>query len=128
MLQVPKVAAVLYAQKMKIQELRAASTKFDITRSQKLELLWRIAETGTDMGFDKMGNSIMLNPQVSVAAIREMNLMVGDHEAQKTEVTVTKVERTEAELVERIRTLRSEFESLVAIEGEVEETTPGGSP
>jgi len=119
MLKIPKVAAVLYAQKMRVTELRAASTKFDITKSQKLELLWKIAETGADMGFDKMGNAIMLNPGVSVAAIREMNTMVGDHEATKSEVVVTKIDRTESELIERIRMLRNEFENLVAIDGEV---------
>lgn len=119
MLKQPKVAAVLYANKMKVVELRASSTTFNITRSQKLELLWKIAETGADMGFDKMGNQIMLNPGVSVTAIREMNLMVGDHEATKSEVQITKIDRTEAELVERIRMLRNEFENLVAIDGEL---------
>lgn len=90
---------------------------FEVNKTDKMKLLWRIAKAGTEKGYDKTGNEVMVNPQVSVQAIAQLNQMQG-HNAP-TEISITKIEKSEKELEASIRALQDEYNQLLAIEGEV---------
>ena len=102
---------------MALEHHYLGNNDFTVTKTDKMELLWKIAKAGAERGYDKQGNEVMLNPQTSVSAIAQLNAMQG-HNAP-TEVKVTKVEKSEEELKDSIQQLRQEFEDLLAIEGEV---------
>ena len=120
MLRSDRVQLELRLQRKDLRELAVASKEFDISKAKKMEVLWEIAKGGIERGFDKMGNSIMLNPQASTQAIRELNVMQGHHAPVQQEVTVTHETRTEKEIRGRIAELTAEFQQLTAIDGECE--------
>lgn len=74
---------------------REQKEKFTVSFQEKQELLLKIATYGIDFkiagGQDQDAEDLKLqqiNPSASVAAIKELNLMSGDHAATKVEATV----------------------------------------
>jgi len=119
----PKVQWHIANMELELEHHYLGSNDFTVTKTDKMELLWKIAKAGAERGYDKQGNEVMLNPAVSVSAISQLNAMQG-HNAP-TEVTVTKVDKSEEELKESIARLKAEFEELMAIEGECELVSSG---
>ena len=100
----------------------SATPDFRISKSERLELLWRIAEGGAERITDKEGNMIMAAPAVSVSAIRTINDMLpGSLAPKEVEVTHKVDTRSETEIRANIARLNSEYASLIAIDGEVTE-------
>ena len=98
----------------------SADPDFRVSKSERLELLWRIAEGGAERITDKEGNMIMSAPAVSVSAIRTINDMVpGSLAPKEVEVTHKVDSRTEEEIRANITRLNKEYQSLIAIDGEV---------
>ena len=88
------------------------------TKTERIELLWQIAQDGASKIYDKEGNEVMMAPATSVSAIRSINEMVSGSLAPKeVEVTVKDDTRTEAEIRANILKLTAEYNSLAVIEG-----------
>jgi len=94
---------------------------FIVTKAERIELLWSIAQKGASLIYDKEGNEVMSAPATSVSAVRTINDMVAGSLAPKEiEVTVKDDTRSEAEIRENIAKLTQEYESLAIIEGVTE--------
>lgn len=113
MLKSEKVQIEIARRKRQIHLFRAVSDQFGISRQQKMELLWEIALAGAERGIDREGNRIMVNPHAAIAAIKEMNIMAGDHAPEKQELFVTHDERPVAEIQAHIVELKNEFDQLM---------------
>lgn len=99
--------------------------RFDVSKDDRMELLWSIAQGGAERIIDKEGNAIFMNPAVSVSAIRTLNEMIpGSVAPTQVEITHKRETRTELEVMQDIRTLQAEINSL-ALEGEYETLTDG---
>ena len=70
----------------------------------------QVALAGCQMGTDRYGNQVMLNPQVAVAAIALLNKMQGHHAPEKVEVT--QIDKSEVELRASIAKLQQEYNQL----------------
>lgn len=98
--------------------------RFDVSKDDRMELLWSIAQGGAERIIDKEGNAIFMNPAVSVSAIRTLNEMIpGSIAPTQVEVTHKRETRTELEVMQDIKSLQAEINSL-ALEGEYEAISP----
>ena len=89
-----------------------------VTKTERIELLWQIAQDGASKIYDKEGNEVMMAPATSVSAIRSINEMISGSLAPKeVEVTVKNDTRTESEIRANILKLTAEYNSLAVIEG-----------
>ena len=117
---VRKVKLALAQRSAEYARNMGANPDFQVSKSERLELLWNIAKTGAERITDKEGNMIMAAPAVSVSAIRTINDMVpGSLAPKEVEVTHKVDNRTEEEIRENIARLNEEYQSLIAIDGEV---------
>ncbi len=92
--------------------------RFDVSKDDRMELLWEIAQGGAERIIDKEGNAVFMNPAVSVSAIRTLNEMIpGSIAPTQVEVTHKRETRNEAQVLADIRALQSEINDL-ALEGE----------
>ena len=95
---------------------------FAVSKPERLELLWKIANQGVELIYDKEGNQVMQSPATSVSAVRTINEMtVGSLAPKELDVNI-KVEdkRNELELRASIEELTREYTKLAAIEGVTE--------
>jgi len=94
---------------------------FTKSKEARLEFLWKVAENGASLIYDKEGNEIMMSPAVSVAAVRAMNDMIEGSYAPK-EITHkhTTETRSEQEIRDNIKKLNAEYAQLAVIEGVTE--------
>lgn len=91
---------------------------FNVSKEDRMELLWLIAQGGAERITDKEGNMVFMNPAVSVSAIRTINEMLpGSLAPKEVEITHKQDIRTEQEIRESIAKLNKEYQSLVAIDG-----------
>jgi len=96
--------------------------EFAVTRGERIELLWNLAQEGVSKIYDKEGNEVMMAPATAVSAVRTINDMVAGSLAPKEiEVTVKNDTRSEEEIRANIAKLTAEFNSLTAIEGVTEQ-------
>jgi len=95
---------------------------FAISKPERLELLWRIANQGIELIYDKEGNQVMSAPATSVSAVRTINEMLPGSLAPKEVDINVKVEdkRTEQEIRDSIQALTAEYTKLASIEGVTE--------
>lgn len=92
--------------------------RFDVTKDDRMELLWSIAQGGAERIIDKEGNAVFMNPGVSVSAIRTLNEMIpGSIAPTQVEITHKRETRTEAEVMNDIKSLQADINAL-ALEGE----------
>jgi len=92
--------------------------RFDVSKDDRMELLWNIAQGGAERIIDKEGNAVFMNPGVSVSAIRTLNEMIpGSVAPTQVEITHKRETRTEAEVMQDIKSLQAEINGL-ALEGE----------
>ena len=118
---IPKVQAEIARRKSELADFVANQDNLaGVSKEMKAELLWEVAQACAERGFDKMGNSILVNPQATIQAIRELNLMVGHHAPTITEQKVEVTHRSEEEVRARIAELTQQYKELVAIDGECE--------
>lgn len=116
MLRSKSVQWLIAQRKRRISELRALEAQdFNISKSAKMELLWEIAKAGTERGFDKQGNSVMLNPQSSIQAVAQLNQMQGHNAPTEVDVRVHDETRSEKEIVAHIQELRAEMDDLLSL-------------
>jgi len=87
-----------------------------VTKAEVARMFLDIANAGTERGFDREGNSMMINPGSANTALSNINKMYG-YEAP-TETVVTKVERTELEIVASVQSLQAELGELLALEAD----------
>ena len=93
---------------------------FNVSKEDRLELLWMIAQGGAERITDKEGNMVFMNPAVSVAAVRTINEMLpGSLAPKEIEITHKQDNRSEQEIRDNIAKLNAEYQSLVAIDGQV---------
>lgn len=117
MLRSKRVQWAIAQRKREINELKALECQdFHVSKSAKMELLWEIAKAGTERGFDKQGNSVMLNPQSSIQAVAQLNQMQGHNAPTEVDVRVHDETRSEKEIIEHIQELRNEMDDLLSIE------------
>ena len=96
--------------------------EYSVSRGERIELLWNLAQRGVSLIYDKEGNEVMSAPATAVSAVRTINEMVAGSLAPKEiEVTVTDDTRSEQEIRDNIAKLTKEFNSLTAIEGVTEQ-------
>ena len=100
---------------------------FNITKTDRLNMLWLIAKRGTEDLYDKEGNCLMQNPAASISAIRTISDLVGDWapKEQHVKVEVTHKDISEQQLDADIHALTAEYERLqdMTTEEEVREIT-----
>lgn len=95
--------------------------EFSVTRGERIELLWNLAQEGVRKIYDKEGNEVMMAPATAVSAVRTINDMVAGSLAPKEiEVTVKDDTRSEQEIRDNIAKLTAEYNSLAVIEGVTE--------
>jgi len=100
------------------EEVQSSKKKFTVTKEDRLNLLWYIAEQGTKAIYDREGNEIMANAPASVAALRTMNDMVDDSFSAKPASVVvshnthTVDTRTESEISSNIKKLLQKYDRL----------------
>ena len=98
------------------------SPDFVVSKPERLELLWGIAEKGVEMIYDKEGNQVMSSPATSVSAVRTINEMVtGSLAPKEIDITVKDDTRTEAEIRANIARLTKQYHDLAVIEGVTED-------
>ncbi|RKZ99017.1 MAG: hypothetical protein DRQ42_08375 [Gammaproteobacteria bacterium] len=96
------------------------ASDFDVSKADRMELLWIIAQGGAERITDKEGNMVFMNPAVSVSAIRTINEMLpGSLAPKEVEITHKVDNRSEQEIRDNIAKLNAEYQSLVAIDGQV---------
>ena len=95
---------------------------FTVSKPERLELLWKIANQGIELIYDKEGNQVMSAPATSVSAVRTINEMLPGSLAPKEIDINVKVEdkRTEQEIRDSIQALTAEYTKLASIEGVTE--------
>lgn len=112
---VPKVKAEVARRKgLMLAFINENINKPVISKHEIAELYWEVAKAGAERGFDKEGNSIMLNPGSTNTALAGLGKLYG-YDAP-VEVVHTKVERTEVEIVANVQALQAELNALLAIE------------
>lgn len=95
---------------------------FAVSKPERLALLWKIANQGVELIYDKEGNEVMQSPATSVSAVRTINEMVAGSLAPKELDISVKIEdtRSEQEIRDSILALTAEYSKLAAIEGVTE--------
>jgi hypothetical protein len=114
MLRSEKVQIAIAKRKEQIQLFSAGNDTFTISKADRIQVLWDIAQKCTQEGFDREGNRIMVNPSAAIAAIREINLMTGAHAPEQKEMTVVQEKRSEAEIRQSIIELQQEAQLLLS--------------
>lgn len=104
---------------------KSLSTKmpdFRVSKPERLELLWKIANQGVELIYDKEGNQVMQSPATSVSAVRTINEMVAGSLAPKEVDINVQVQdtRSEQEIRASIEKLTHEYNKLASIEGVTE--------
>ena len=118
MLKSEKVQIEIARRKGQMHLFNAGNNTFNLSISDRVRLLWSIAQAGTGNKYDANGNEVMISPQASVNALREINLMMGDNAPTEVEVSVSTVDvRTESEVHENIQQLVHEFKNLPESDG-----------
>ena len=96
--------------------------RFDVSKEDRVQLLWKIAQEGVEKTYDKEGNQVMASPATSVSAVRAINEMLpGSLAPKEVELTIQNDTRSEEEIRNNIAKLTKEYNSLVAIEGVTEQ-------
>lgn len=95
---------------------------FRVSKPERLELLWKIANQGVELIYDKEGNQVMQSPATSVSAVRTINEMVAGSLAPKEVDINVQVQdtRSEQEIRASIEKLTHEYNKLASIEGVTE--------
>ena len=113
MLKSEKVQIEIARRQGKIHLFKPGNNTFNLSRTDRLRLLWSIAQAGSNNKYDARGNQVMMNPQSSVNALREYNLMMGDNAPTEVQIAVTTVDtRTEPEVHADIQKLIIEVKNL----------------
>lgn len=115
MLKSEKVAIEIARRKGQMDLFKQNNDTFNISREERIKLLWSIAQAGAERGYDRQGNKIMMNPAAAISAVREINLMMGDNAPDKVEVSLMPDNRTESEIIQSIRQLTHEAEALTGL-------------
>lgn len=106
------------AKRMKNGTVYNKGVEFIVSKPERIEILWGIAQKGVELIYDKEGNQVMSSPATSVSAVRTINEMVAGSLAPKeVEVTVKDDTRTEAEIRANIARLTKQYNELSVIEG-----------
>jgi len=87
---------------------------FTVAKQDRVRLLWKVANQGAEMIYDKEGNEVMSNPATTVSAIRTINDMLpGSLAPKELDVNVTVEDRrTEAEIADNISLLMQKYTAL----------------
>lgn len=123
--QINKVSKVQRAIAMRTRVLAKNVGKmpdFAVSKPERLELLWKIANQGIELIYDREGNQVMQSPATSVSAVRTINEMLPGSLATKELDINVKIEdkRTELEIRESIQALTAEYTVLASLEGVTE--------
>jgi len=114
---VPRVRlAYEHREQMSLKFVDGAMSNPVVTKTEIARMFLDIANAGTERGFDKEGNSIMINPGSANTALSSINKMYG-YDAP-VEVVHTKVERTEVEIVANVQALQTELNALLALDAD----------
>jgi len=117
MMAVPRVRlAYEHREQMSLKFVDGAMSNPVVTKTEIARMFLDIANAGTERGFDKEGNSIMINPGSANTALSSINKMYG-YDAP-VEVVHTKVERTEVEIVANVQALQTELNALLALDAD----------
>ena len=87
---------------------------FNVAKQDRVRLLWKVANRGAELIYDKEGNEVMSNPATTVSAIRTINEMLpGSLAPKELDVNVTVEDRrTEAEIADNISVLMQKYSAL----------------
>ena len=119
-LKVPKVhKEMVFREEKTLKFVDGAMNDPVITKQEIARMYVEIANAGMERGFDRDGNSIMMNPGAANTALGNINGMYGYN--APTEVIETKVTRTEIEIQASVQALQTELGAL--LEMEVDEET-----
>ena len=119
-MKIPKVNAMfMHRDSMAMKFVDGAMNDPVITKQEIARMYVEIANAGMERGFDRDGNSIMMNPGAANTALSNVNGMYGYN--APTEVIETKVTRTEIEIQASVQALQTELGAL--LEMEVDEET-----
>ena len=117
LLDIPKVKAEVARRKgLMLAFINENINKPVISKHEIAELYWEVAKAGAERGFDKEGNSIMLNPGSTNTALAGLGKLYG-YDAP-VEVVHTKVERTEVEIVANVQALQAELNALLTLDAD----------
>jgi len=106
---------------LQVERSKREIPDYEVSKSKRLQFLWRLAEGGAERIYDREGNHVMANPAVSISAVRAINDMTtGSYAPKEVEVTVKDDTRTEAEIRANITKLTEQYNSLAVIEGVTE--------
>lgn len=94
--------------------LDASTTAMDLVPlEERVKLLWAIAQEGAGKIYDKEGNEIMMNPTVSVAAIKAITDISGEWAPKESHVDVAvRDTRTVSEIKDNVESLMAEYTVL----------------
>jgi len=124
-MKIPKIATMFeHRDKMAMKFVDGAINNPVITKQEIARMYIEIANAGMERGFDREGNSIMMNPGSANTALSNVNQMYGYNEATKVEVT--KINRTEIEIQASVQALQAELGALLDLE--CEEVSHGSNP
>lgn len=116
-LKTPKVAkALAFREDRAMLFVKGAMNDPVITKQEIARMFVEIAKAGMERGFDKEGNSIMLNPGSANTALGHVNQMYAYN--APTETIETKVTRTELEISTSIQSLQAELGELIDMDAE----------
>ena len=115
MLKSEKVAIEIARRKGQMDLFMHNNDTFNISREERIKLLWSIAQAGAERVYDRQGNMIMMNPVASISAIREINLMMGDNPSTQIEVIAEPDRRSESEIRQNVRRLITEFNKVATL-------------
>jgi len=120
----PKVAAMFeHRSEMSLKFVDGAMNDPVITKQEIARMYVEIANAGMERGFDRDGNSIMMNPGAANTALSNVNGMYGYN--APTEVIETKVTRTEIEIQASVQALQTELGALLEHENSHGSAPPG---